>query len=65
MNKETDNRDRTYNNQADHYSKIAPIINKPVAKNNKTTRKDNDCKTEYLLKGVWIQRYHKQKNQNK
>ena len=54
MNKETDNRDRTYNNQTDHYSKIAPIINKPVAKNNKTTRKDNDCKTEYLLRGVWI-----------
>ena len=53
MNKEIDNRDRTYHNPSDHYSKIAPIINNPVAKN-KTTRKDNDCKTEYLLKGVWI-----------
>ena len=51
MCKEIGNRGRTYYNQTDHYSKIAPIINNPVAKN-KTTRKDNDCKTDYLLKDV-------------
>ena len=51
MSKEIGNRGRTYYNQTDHYSKIAPIINNPVAKN-KTTRKDNDCKTDYLLKDL-------------
>ena len=54
MNEEIDNRDQTCNNQTDQYNKTALITNKPIAWNNKTTMKDNDCKAESLLRGVWI-----------
>ena len=60
--KEMDSKDKIDSNQTDHYNKIDSIINKPVAKNNKIIRRDNDYKIEYLLRGAWNKRNRKQKS---
>ena len=62
MSKGTDNKDQIDSNQTEHYNNVGPIINKLVAINNKTSRRDNDYKTEYLLRGAWNKKIRKQKS---